>query len=123
MHVLRRLGLGLALVGLLRAAPVSAQALVPSVALVSGSGADLITTLYVLHTTPGAREGNPFLSHGGDPGLIAGKVATATALVVALRTLTAHGHPRWAKVIGYGAGITLGGLAARNASLSRGISR
>jgi hypothetical protein len=123
MHAVRRLGLGLALVGVLRAAPASAQALAPSLALVSGTGADLITTLHALHTIPGAREGNPLLSHGGDSGLIAGKVATATALVFVLRTLTAHGHPRWAKVIGYGGGVALGAVAARNASLSRGIGR
>jgi hypothetical protein len=123
MHALRRLGLGFALVGVLLASPVSAQALAPSVALMSGSGADLIMTLHALRTIPGAREGNPLLSHGGDSGLIAGKVATTTALVFVLRTLTAHGHPRWAKVLGYGGGIALGAMAARNASLSRGISR
>ena len=94
MHALRRLGLGLALVCVLHGAPVSAQALAPSVALMSGSGADLIMTLHALHTIPGAREGNPLLSHGGDSGLIAGKLATTTALVFVLRTLTAHGHPR-----------------------------
>jgi hypothetical protein len=60
----------LALTLALLSRPAAAQSLGPSLALLAGSGADLATTLHALHTIPGAREGNPLLSHGGDAGFI-----------------------------------------------------
>ena len=101
---------------LLVAAPVSAQSIAPSIALLAGSSADLVTTLRALHTIPGAREGNPLLSHGGDAGLIAVKLGTTAALVLAIHQFMPT-HPTVAKVIGFGGGIALSGIAARNASL------
>lgn len=98
------------------AVPASAQSLAPSLALVAGSAADLATTLHALHTVPGATEGNPLLSHGGTAGLVGIKLGTTAALVVAVHRLMPN-HPALARVIGYGGGVALVGIAARNARL------
>ena len=114
----RRIMLALTLALLSR--PAAAQSLGPSLALLAGSSADLATTLHALHTFPGAREGNPLLSHGGDAGLILTKAGTTLALVAAAHRLTTHGHPVLARVIGYGGGVVLAGVAWRNATLIQG---
>jgi len=101
---------------LLVAAPARAQSLAPSLALLAGSGADLVTTLHALHTVPGATEGNPMLSHGGDAGLVAVKLGTTAALVFAVHRLMPT-HPVLARCLGYGGGLALMGVAARNARL------
>jgi len=93
-----------------------ASPLFPSLALLAGSGADLATTLVALHTVPGATEGNPILSHGGDTGLVAVKLGTTAALVFAVHQLMPQ-HPVLARCIGYGGGMALMGVAARNATL------
>jgi hypothetical protein len=99
--------------------PTAAQSLGPSLALLAGSGADLATTLHALHTIPGAREGNPLLSHGGDAGFILTKAGTTLALIAAVHRLTTHRHPVLAGVIGYGCGVALAGVAWRNATLAQ----
>lgn len=107
---------------LLVAVPVAAQGPVgpaPYLVLTVGSGLDLASTLQALHTVPGAQEGNPLLSHGGDAGLIAGKVASTAALALVMNRIAAKGHPRAAKVLGYVAGAALTGLAMRNAQVGR----
>ena len=100
------------------AVPASAQTRVgigPYAALVAGSSLDLATTLHALHTVPGAHEANPFLSHGGDAGLIAGKVASTAALLFVMRQIGLKGHPKAAQILGYVGGAALAGLGARNA--------
>jgi len=108
----------LALTLALLSRPAAAQSLGPSLALLAGSGADLATTLHALHTIPGAREGNPLLSHGGDAGFILTKAGTTLALVAAVHRL-ATGHPMLARVIGYGGGVALAGVAWHNATLTQ----
>jgi len=100
------------------AAPAMAQERVgptPYLVLTVGSGIDLATTLHALHTVPGAHEANPFLSHGGDAGLIAGKVASTAALLFVMRQIGLKGHPKAAQILGYVGGAALAGLGARNA--------
>jgi len=112
----------LVLVALLVSVPASAQDRVgpaPYLVLTVGSGYDLATTLHALHTVPGAVEANPFLSHGGTPGLVAGKVAATAALGYVMNRMGVSGHPRAAKVLGYVAGIAMAGIGARNARVGR----
>lgn len=98
--------------------------LVPRVAsaqawpIVVGSGFDLGTTLYDLHTLPG-HEANPFLAHGGTVGLIAVKSGATALLVVAVNRLTHEGHPRLAQVIGWTSGVVFSGVAIRNLRVGR----
>lgn len=104
------------------AVPASAQSqvgLLPYVTLSVGSGIDLVTTLNALHSVPGAVEANPVLSHGGDPGLIVGKVVSTAALMVVMRQIGLKGHPRAAQILGYVSGAALAGLGARNARVGR----
>ncbi len=103
-------------VALLCAAPASAQSLAPSLALIGGSTADLLTTLAALRTVSGAREANPLLAHGGTVGLVAVKAGVTGVLVYGLRRLAPR-HPRWAQAIGFGGGAVLAGVAVRNARL------
>jgi len=102
------------------AVPASAQSLSPApyLVLTVGSAVDLTTTLQALHSGRG-QEGNPLLSHGGDAGLIAGKVASTAALLFVMRQIGLKGHPRIAAVIGYAGGAALAGLGARNAQVGR----
>jgi len=101
--------------------PASAQSLGPApyLVLTVGSSLDLATTLHALHTVPGAVEGNPLLNHGGDAGLIAGKVASTAALLFVMRQTALKGHPKLASVIGYVGGAVLTGVAMRNAQVGR----
>jgi hypothetical protein len=110
----------LVLLALLVSVPASAQALSPApyLVLTVGSAVDLGTTLQALHSGRG-QEGNPFLSHGGDAGLIAGKVVSTAALLFVMRQIGLKGHPRIAAVIGYAGGAALAGLGARNAQVGR----
>ena len=103
------------------AAPVSAQSLdvKPSLALAIGSGLDLASTLYALHSTPGAVEGNPILAHGGTPGLVGMKVGIAAGAIWAVNRIAKQGHPTAAKVIGYVGGAVLSGIAYRNTQVGR----
>lgn len=89
----------------------------PYAALVGGSAADLGSTLSALGR--GAHEANPLLSHGGTPGLIAGKAVGTLALAWAMRALANHGHPTAAKAIGYGGGAAFGAAAAHNMTQGR----
>lgn len=100
--------------------PASAQSFTPApyVVLTLGSSVDLATTLEAIHSGRG-QEANPFLSHGGDVGLIAGKVAATAGLAFAMQRLGLAGHPKVAATIGYVAGIALAGLGARNARVGR----
>jgi hypothetical protein len=91
----------------------------PYAALIAGSSVDLASTLYALHTTPGAHEANPLLAQGGTPGLIAGKLATTGLLVYMLTKIAHAGHPRAATVMGYIGGAALTGLAVRNARIGK----
>jgi hypothetical protein len=106
---------------LLTAVPASAQSIGPApyLVLTVGSGLDLATTLHALHTVPGAHEANPFLSHGGNTGLIVGKVVSTAALAFVMKQIALKGHPRAARVLGYVSGIALTGLAARNSQVGR----
>lgn len=88
----------------------------PQTALILGSSVDAASTLYALQN-PKAHEANPILAHGGTVGFLAGKVATTAGLTWAIQKM-APKHPKVAKVIGYGGGAVLGGLAARNVVLS-----
>lgn len=96
--------------------PRSAHAQSPQTVLTIASAADAASTVYALHANPRAREWNPALRMGGTPGLIAGKVVTTSALAWAIGKI-APTHPRLAKVIGYGGGAVLGGLAVNNVRL------
>lgn len=101
-------------------APVPAKpgiGIKPYAALAGGSGADLGSTLGALGR--GAHESNPLLSHGGTPGLVAGKVGGTLAVALAMRALAKHGHPTAAKAIGYGAGAGFGALGARNLTVGK----
>ncbi len=111
----------LVLAFVLFAAPVSAQSLdvKPSLALAIGSGLDLASTLYALHSTPGAQEGNPILAQGGTPGLIGMKVGLAAGVIWAVTRIGHQGHPTAAKVIGYVGGAVLSGIAYRNTQVGR----
>lgn len=106
---------------LLSAVPASAQDRVgpaPYLVLTIGSGVDLVTTLdATLHGR--GREANPVLSHGGTPGLVAGKVGATVALGLMMRGLAAKGHPRAARIVGYVTGLALAGVAAHNAQVGR----
>ncbi len=111
--------LTLLVLALLTAAPVAAQEsprldLKPAVALAVGSGLDLASTLYALHSTPGAVEGNPLLAQGGTPGLIGMKLGTTAGLIWAMTKISHQGHPTAAKVIGYVGGAVLSGVAVHN---------
>ncbi len=115
---MKRTTIGMVFVAALFAAPASAQSFAPTLALLTGSGLDLATTLIDLRAAPGQlKEGNPLLSHGGEMGLKSVKIASTVAIVVAMHLLETRGHSRVAKVIGYSGGIVLTGLAMRNASL------
>ena len=88
---------------LLSAVPASAQSRVgpaPYLVLTLSASVDLATTLDVLHSGRG-QEGNPILSHGGDAGLIAGKLALTAATAFAMHRFGLAGHPRIAAGIGY----------------------
>lgn len=103
--------------------PASAQSLdhvgpAPYLVLTVGSAVDLVTTLDATRTGRG-QEANPFLSHGGTPGLVVGKVVATTALALMMHGLAGKGHPRAAKVVGYVTGLALAGVAARNARVGR----
>jgi len=90
----------------------------PQVVLTIGSSLDAASTIYALRTNPNAKEANPILGQGGTAGLVVGKVATTSALVWIVGAMQKN-HPVWAKVIGYGGGAALSGLAARNLSVAR----
>lgn len=90
----------------------------PYAAMIGGSGADLASTLYALKHTPGAVEANPLLSHGGDAGLVAGKVASTLGLAMLMKHLSKN-HPTAAKVLGYGGGAALSGLAMHNMKVGK----
>jgi hypothetical protein len=109
-----------ALILLAIAAPASAQPVgaAPYVVLVFGSSVDLGATLHGIQSGR-AREGNPLRSHGGTPGLVAGKVAGTALLGWGMMRIARHGHPRLAKFVGYAAGIALTGLGARNTQVGR----
>jgi hypothetical protein len=97
---------------LLSAVPASAQSRVgpaPYLVVTLSASLDLATTLDVLHSGRG-QEGNPVLAHGGQAGLIAGKLATTAATLFAMRQFGLKGHPRIAAAIGYLSGI--GAVAA-----------
>ena len=106
---------------LVSAVPASAQDRVgpaPYLVLTVGSGIDLATTLDAIHTGRGT-EANPFLSHGGDAGLIAVKSVSTAAVAVLMNSLAKRGHPRAAQVLGYVAGGALTVIAARNFQVGR----
>jgi len=105
---------------LVAAVPASAQSLGPAPYLVMtiGSSVDLATSLEAVGSGR-AKEGNPFLAVGGTPGLIGGKLAATAGLALIMKKLAAEGHPRWAAVLGYSAGIALASLGARNARVGR----
>lgn len=71
------------------------------------------STLYALSVNPNAREVNPALNWGGRTSVVIGKLGSTAALTWAITKLQAT-HPRIAKVIGFGGGIGLSALAARN---------
>lgn len=90
----------------------------PQMVLVIGSSLDAASTIYALKTNPRAHEANVLLAQGGTAGFLAGKLATTAGLTWAVGKL-APKHPRIAKVIGYGGGVALSGLAVRNVRVSR----
>lgn len=98
--------------------PPRLHAQAPQAALVIGSSLDAATTMYALKVNPRAYEANPLLAQGGLYGFAAGKAAATSALVLVITKLEKK-HPRWAKVIGYGGGAALSGLAANNFRLAR----
>lgn len=108
---------------LVSAVPASAQSLdhvgpAPYVVLTLGSSVDLATTLEAIHSGRG-QEGNPFLSHGGDAGLVTVKVVSTAAVAVLMNSLAKRGHPRAAAILGYVVGGTLTLVAAHNAKVGR----
>lgn len=83
----------------------------PYAALIGGSAADLGTTMQALKR-PGTYEANPLLS-GGTAEMMAVKGGSTLALAWAMHEL-AKTHPKAAKMLGYGGGAALGGLALHN---------
>lgn len=81
--------------------------------LIAGSALDGVSTLYALSVNPRAKEVNPALNWGGRTSVVIGKLATTSALTWAITKLQPT-HPRIAKAIGFGGGIGLSALAARN---------
>ena len=78
----------------------------------AGQAADALTTTLAIRSGR-AREGNPLLP--GDPGkIIAMKSLLAVPQVIGLRYLATHGHPKLAKMFGYGIGAGSGVVAWRN---------
>ena len=93
----------LLVLALLVSVPASAQSRVgpaPYLVLTLSASVDLATTLDVLHSGRG-QEGNPLLAHGGQAGLIAGKVAMTAVTAFAMRQFGLKGHPRIASALGY----------------------
>ncbi len=89
----------------------------PYLAMGTGSGADLLTSLAAIRG--GARELNPLLAHGGVAGHVAVKAGGTAAIMALMRYLAEHGHPTLAKGIGYGGGAGFGALPAHNATVGR----
>jgi hypothetical protein len=89
----------------------------PYVVMVAGNVADLWTTQQAF--SRGAIEGNGLI--GGRPivKLALMKMSFTCAMALAMRTLTAHGHPRIATVLGYVDGGITFGVAAHNHRVAR----
>ncbi len=126
MTTMKRTPAAFAIVVLLLVAPsVQAQdrqlssTIGPSAALLAGSALDLATTLHALATVPGAVEGNPLLSHGGNAGLIGVKLGTTAGLIWAIHRIDKDGHPRAAAILGYVGCAVLSGIAYRNTQVGR----
>mgnify|MGYP001617764181 FL=1 len=91
---------------LMVALPVSAQDrpmtifdMAPYAAVVAGNVADLQTTKAAF--ARGAHEGNGFTATTNILPIAAAKISFMAGTMLAMRALETHGHPRWAKVIGY----------------------
>jgi len=89
------------------------QTAAPYVALVAANVADLWTTQAAF--TRGAHEANPVMAPLTFPRMILAKSATTAGLMLVMHALATHGHPRFAKVIGYLDAGAIGAVAISNA--------
>ena len=88
----------------------------PYLAMGAGHGLDLASTLDAKRR--GLREANPLIGQG-NARLLAAKGAGALVTALAMRMLDKRGHDKAAKWIGYGTGIGMGALGARNFATGR----
>jgi hypothetical protein len=89
----------------------------PYVAFTLGSYADTHTTVACLRTGT-CREAMPMLFGKSPNGVIASKSLATGLMLLAMRSYDRAGHPKLAKWIGYGGGIGMAIVAARNAHVS-----
>ena len=88
----------------------------PYAAMIGGHGVDTASTFDGWRR--GLREANPVI--GNSPTrLLAAKGAGALVTALAMRMLDKRGHDKAAKWIGYGTGIGMGALGARNFATGR----
>jgi hypothetical protein len=106
----------------LAAAPLFAQSTnslgpAPYVAFTLGSYADTHTTVSCIRTGT-CREAMPMIFGKSPNGIIASKSLATGLMLLAMRSYDRAGHPKLAIWIGYGGGIGMAIIAARNAHVS-----
>jgi hypothetical protein len=89
----------------------------PYVAFALGSYADTHSTVSCIRTGT-CREAMPMLFGKSPNGVIASKSLATGLMLVAMRSYERAGHPKLAKWIGYGGGIGMALIAARNVHVS-----
>lgn len=99
--------------------PAAAQSIdrKPIIAVLAAGYADMLTTQINLRTVPGAYEQNPLAPSTPTANLIVGS-ASYIGAAVAVYWLERHGHPRIARVFGYGTATAAGTVAVRNFRLN-----
>jgi hypothetical protein len=85
----------------------------PQAVIIAGNVLDAVSTEIALQR-PGLREGNAVL--GQSPARRLALKAAGTAAQVWIVRVVGRRHPRAAKIVGYGAGVFLGGVSAWNFS-------
>lgn len=95
------------------------QTLAPYVVLGVGNGLDLHTSRQAFQR--GGTEINPLTGSIGSSvaGITVLKIGMTAALALEMRWLSQHGHPKAAKVLGYGVGSGMALIALHNRSVMR----
>lgn len=86
--------------------------------MAAGNMADLWTTKIALDSGR-AHEGNPALERQGIGTITVAKTCGVAVVVVAMRYLETHGHPKVAKTLGFIDGAVLFGVSAHNLQVVR----
>lgn len=84
--------------------------------MIGGHGLDLASTLDAKRR--GLTEANPIIGQG-NARLLAAKGGGALVTALMMRMLDKRGHDKAAKIAGYGTGIAMGALGARNLATGR----